>query len=397
MAGIFLSWSAPDQAQLDELKKLLVSLGYPIWEYRDGIAPGQQIHASVVDAIHDSLVTIVCFSDQTANREWLKREIDFAYVAYGKDQTRILPVWIGPHPEKKRPPLVEELQVSTADLTSHAERERFVRETLPGILGLPAPLVVPAAMFAMNRTDSAALFGELLQKDNSRSRQLLALCEQLGMKSPPELIEQWSDRYGDTAEDFSPFEDKQRLVDIVQATVDDANRIRRSHHHRPIVLRWMQDELCAEDERTKFAARKRWRAGRPLLIVDSVSAIDKERIELIDGLPNDQATILWIPPYTLHTNAVETLLRQSASGLQKIGDAFEIWAESEQRLAFDAPTSLSVRLWLHRTLVDLRDENPPVGSVVSAVQEAIGGPTSLKSLTTLPRNVPNAFGSSAGR
>jgi hypothetical protein len=397
MAGIFLSWSAPDQAQLDKLKRLLEGVGFPIWEYRDEVAPGQQIPATVVDAIQGSIATIACFSDATVDREWLNDEISWAYMAYGKDTRRILPVWIGPHPEKKLPPLIKKLQISTVDLTSEAERERFVKETLPGILGLPAPLVIPAALFAMNQTESEQLFARLLQDEDARGKQLLALCEQLGMKSPPKLIEQWSQRYGNTADDFSPFAGQQRLIDVVQATVDDANAIRLQHHHRPIVLRWMDGELRGDKgPDAKKTARGRWKAGRPLLVVDSVSTLDDKLLNVIDKLPNDLATILWIPPYTLHTNGVEALLRQSASELQKLSDAFDDWPKSEQRVAFDAPTSLSMRLWLHRTLVDLRDQNPPVGSAVSGVQEAIGGPTSLKSLTTSPRQVPNAF-STAGR
>src|SRR5690242_14531639 len=108
MAGIFLSWSAADVQAVDDLKSLLKGLNVPLWEYRDGMVVGQQIHASVVDAIEDSIAMIVCFSDATADREWLQRETDWAYLAYGKDPTRILPVWVGPHPANKRPAIVRD-------------------------------------------------------------------------------------------------------------------------------------------------------------------------------------------------------------------------------------------------------------------------------------------------
>ena len=117
MAGIFLSWSAPDETALNELKRLLVSLQLDIWEYRDGTAPGQKIHDSVLDAIEDSVAIIACFSDATADRPWLQRELDWAYQAYGKDTSRILPVWIGPHQDNKKPALVEELKISTGDVS----------------------------------------------------------------------------------------------------------------------------------------------------------------------------------------------------------------------------------------------------------------------------------------
>ena len=44
-AGIFLSWSMPDEPAVTELKRLLQGLGFPLWEYRDGIKAGDDIHA----------------------------------------------------------------------------------------------------------------------------------------------------------------------------------------------------------------------------------------------------------------------------------------------------------------------------------------------------------------
>jgi hypothetical protein len=411
MAGIFLSWSAPDVAAVDELKGLLQGLGMPIWEYRDEMHVGQQIHASVLDAIQDSIAAIICFTDETADKVWIQRELDWAYAVYGKDISRILPVWIGAHPKNLRPSLVNDLKISTGDLTSAEGRERFVNSVLPSILSFPSPLIVPAALFAMGRNRSKTLFEELLVDAQALKPEFLSLCNVLGMPVPPAddpkkltktLLEQWSRRYGDTTEDFSPFADKQRLIDVVQATVDDANVIRRKDHHRPIYLRWMHDELRGiEGTQKKNDARDRWRDGRPLLIVDSISTLDTKLMATINGLPDlktksgtpeARSAILWIPPYTLHTNALEGLLRDSASHVDRIGDAFRDWEkQSEQQLTFDSPTSLSVRLWLHRTFVALRDENPPLESRVSSVQGEIDGPKSLRGMTTLPRQVPSAF------
>ncbi|HEX7676488.1 MAG TPA: toll/interleukin-1 receptor domain-containing protein, partial [Thermoanaerobaculia bacterium] len=409
MAGIFLSWSAPDVAAVDELKRLLGGLGMPIWEYRDEMLVGEQIHATVFDAIEESIAAIICFTDETADKPWIQRELDWAYAVYGKDTTRILPVWIGAHPQNRRPSLVNELKISAGDLTSLEGRERFVNTVLPAILSLPVPLIVPAALFAMDKRRSETLFEELRASEEALKPEFLSLCNVLGMPVPPagdpelvkkRLMEQWSRRYGPTTEDFSPFADTQRLVDVVQSTVDDANVIRRKDHHRPVFLRWMHNELRGVDGAEKrWAARDRWRDGRPLLIVDSISTLDMSLMNTINGLPDlktksgepeARSAILWIPPYTLHTNALESLLRESASHVARIGDAFRDWSrQSEQQLTFDSPTSLSVRLWLHRTFVGLHDDNPPLESRVSSVQGEIGGPRTLRGMTTLPRQVPS--------
>src|SRR5688572_24644379 len=131
MAGIFLSWSASDVASVDELKSLLKGLGMPIWEYRDEMLVGEQIHATVLDAIQESIAAIICFSDETADKKWIQRELDWAYAVYGKDISRILPVWIGAHPQNRRPSLVNDLEISTGDLTTQESRERFVNTVLP--------------------------------------------------------------------------------------------------------------------------------------------------------------------------------------------------------------------------------------------------------------------------
>jgi len=417
MAGIFLSWSAPDVTAVDELKRLLEGLGMPIWEYRDEMLVGQQIHATVLDAIQESIASIICFTDDTADKPWIQREIEWAFAVYGGDASRILPVWIGAHPQNRRPRLVDELNLSIGDITTAAQREQFVTAVLPSILSLPSPLIVPAALFAMDRTRSQALFEELLADEELLNPEFLSLCNVLGMPVPPAqdpqeqkkaLLEQWSRRYGSTAEKFSPFADNQTLIDVVQATVDDANVIRRKDHHRPIYLRWMHNELRGmKSPAEKTDARDRWREGRPLLIVDSISTLDTKIMATVNGLPDlkmrngtpeARSAILWIPPYTLHTNALEGLLRDSASLVDRIGDAFRDWEkQSEQQLTFDSPTSLSVRLWLHRTFVGLRDENPPLESRVSSVQEQIEGPRTLRAMITLPRQVPSAFDRAARR
>jgi hypothetical protein len=383
MAGIFLSWSSEDEEVVTRLKEQLVSLKVPIWEYRDHMRVGQTIHEEVVEAIADSIAAIVCFSDKTHDKSWIQYELAWAYQAYEKEKGkgRILPVWVGPHPQNLRPALVNHLNLDVGDMLVPAERERLVTKVLPPLQGAKPPLVVAAALFSVARQQAEPLF----QND-----ELLTLCDRFGMRTPPELVAQLRNRYGDSVDDFSPFENGRRLRDVIDDIVDGANAVRKG---RPIFLRWMHDELTGQQgEAAKRLARKRWRSGSSLLVIDSISTLDQQTASMLDGFIERRSSILWIPPYTLHTNALSALLRQTAERVTRIADALEDWQEqAEPQLALDAPTELSVRLWLHRAFVSMSDTAQPDDEKAQKVQQDLPGPPRLSELTTLPSNVAPAF------
>jgi hypothetical protein len=384
MAGIFLSWSSEDEEVVTALKNQLVALKVPIWEYRDQMKVGQTIHDEVVDAIGDSLASIICFSEKTYDKPWIQYELAWAYRAYGKDPRRILPVWVGEHPDDHRPALVNHLNLAVGDMLVPAERERLVTVVLPELLGAKPPLVMTAALFALTRTKAEPFF---------QDAGLLKLCDSFGMRTPPELVSQLSFRYGDSIDDFSPFENGQRLRDVIDAIVDGANAVRASKEQRPIFLRWMHDELTGKrGEVARKAARKRWRAGASLLVIDSISTLDADTAAMLNTVIERRSSILWIPPYTLHTNALSTLLRQTAERVDRIADALVDWqGQAEPQLALDAPTELSVQLWLHRAFVAMSDTPQPDDEKVQGVQKYVTGPPTLKALTNRPTSVPSAF------
>jgi hypothetical protein len=386
MPGIFLSWSSDDEEVVTRLKEQLVGLKLPIWEYRDQMRVGQTIHEEVVEAIGDSVAAIVCFSDATYDKPWIQDELAWAYAAYEREKgkNRILPVWVGPHPQKLRPRMVNRLNLSVSDMSVPAERERLVTEVLPAIQGAKPPLVLPAALFAVTRQQAEPLFDD---------DELLTLCDRFGMRTPPELVTQLASRYGDTIDDFSPFANGQRLLDVIDKIVDGANAIRTSKGERPIFLRWMHEELTGKrGDAARKAARKRWRAGSSLLVIDSISTLDPHTAVALNSFIERRSSILWIPPYTLHTNALSTLLRQTAERVTRIADALDDWQEqSEPQLALDAPTELSVRLWLHRAFVSMSDKPRPDDSRVQAVQSQVAGPAGLKEMIDSPSNVVPAL------
>ena len=65
----------------------------------------------MIDEIDVARLALICFSDATAHRDWIEREATWAYQALrdpGKPMKRVVPVWIGAHPDDLRPKLIEE-------------------------------------------------------------------------------------------------------------------------------------------------------------------------------------------------------------------------------------------------------------------------------------------------
>jgi hypothetical protein len=383
MSGIFLSWSGRDVQAVTALKNQLAGLRVPIWEYRDQMRVGDTIHETVVDAIADSFASVVCFSDETAHAPWIQDELAWAYLAYGKDTSRILPVWVGPHPANLKPRLIDLYNLAVGDLTVEQGRENLIAK-INAVTGAKPPLVVPAAIFALTADEAEPLL---------QTPDLLTLCDGFGMRKPPDVVAQLRLRYGASAADFSPLANQQPLKTVIDDTVDHANAIRKTEKLRPIFLRWMHDELGGKfGEEARQEARKRWRSSPSLLVIDSISTLDPNMRIRLDNLIEDRSAILWVPPFTLHTNTVSDLLRRTAGRLERLSDALADWQEKiEPQFAIDAPTELSVRLWLHRTFVALSDTARPIKTRVQGVQRVYKGPSTVKEFTDSPTNVDPAF------
>src|SRR6202012_4273828 len=148
---------------------------------------------------------------------------------------------IGEHPQNLRPDFLRRLQVTVGDARSDTGIRQLI-ESLTRLLRMPLPLQIPAAAFVLPRERRQRLFDDLLNGRVQRPPEFISLCETLGMRSWPELIEDWTHRYGADGNDFPPFADK-TIKDIVQESVDRANIERRKVTSRPIFLRWLHEEL----------------------------------------------------------------------------------------------------------------------------------------------------------
>jgi TIR domain len=369
MPYIFLSWGGPDEQAVMELKRELQTTNYEIWEYKEGTAYGTTIQQNVLQAIHGATAALFCFSDATADRPWISKEIEWAYSAYMGNIKRIIPAWINDHSSNLIPEQIRDLAIPVADLHDNRIFALPALKTLIAeILQALPPIEVPAALLAMDETQSTALAGDL-RNDATRAAALRSLCLQFGMtENPPErpLIEAWHLRYRPRREDFSPYADGISILKTVDAAVAGANVIRVHAGKRPISVRWIHQALSRRDA----SARDWWRSTQPLMVVDSVSTLSGEISNEIGRLPDfSHASLLWIPPFTRRTELAEASLRESVAENPRVEDVFRDWERKAARGAFDSVTSMSAHQWLRRVFFDSTSQDEPRQNNVVSVRQ----------------------------
>jgi TIR domain len=377
MPSVFLSYGSPDAAVVLRLRDRLKALGLEIWEYQGDMPAGADINETVLQAINEARLAIICFSDETAEREWITREVDWCFKVV-KDRAEklgdfILPLWVGPHPESKVPKLLA--GNSVFDLWSPGVDAALPRlaEDILARLGLEAPQVVPTALFAMTRTECGELFAKwaAIPEDDPVHRGLCRLCAVLGMKNPPALFDLLLQRYDTRPEDFAPFQPGRPLIEMVYESLAKVNAARMAAGSRPIFLRWVHDELFGTSEQNK-EARDLWLSGDSLLILDSISAfhekIQSRILRLPSSLDRSRAAVVWIPPYTQLTADLEEPLGTTVDIVDSLGDDFRRLEEEMKRsISFDTSTPLSLRLWLLRTFGSLSSASTPLQGNVAAM------------------------------
>lgn len=374
MPGIFLSWGLPDQERVLPFSKRLRTLGLDVWEYSESKKPGKPIYEQVLGAINKSQIAIICFSDQTANRPWITTELAWSYQAVYESTSpcrHLIPVWIGSHPKNKKPKTVEDNSLDVTDLSNASEADliAFVRK-LTDLLGQDAPLVVPAAIFAINKQQCRELF-----KKHPQDGPLVQACRAVGMAQPPDLFKSLLDRYGKGAEDFSPFRPGQRFRDSINEWLLRVNAWRAAANppQRPIFLRWMRDEPLSRKAPEYEESRNLWRSAHSLMVVDSVSTFHEDVQKRLAEWPHpsdvSRRVLLWIPPYTCHLTTLDDSLRNAAQVVPHMGDAFNDWQQHPtQPIAFDTSTLVGVEQWLQRALLGVPDQPGPVDRNIEEMQ-----------------------------
>jgi TIR domain len=384
--SIFLSWSSPDKDLVLPLRDRLRDVGLTLWEYSEDMPAGVNIHADIIKAINQVEVALICFTDATADRQWIVRESEWSFKTRtdgDKPLRHIIPVWVGPHPANKVPAILRENHFKPADLANSTDQALagFVTHLFEQ-LGQQAPRVVPAALFAMTHAQCQALLA-----DPDKAKSLADLCLTGGMIEPPPIADTILRRYGARPQDLEPFEQGQSLVTTINATLRKVNARRVALNRRPLFLRWMNDLLVGPNRQQD--ARNEWAAGDSLLIVDSMSTLDSKIAKALPEMPQpkhpERAALLWLPPYTQHAVTIEKVLQTLALTIPQLGDAFEDWAKASLRaMAFDTATPAGTRLWLLRSLLDMEDESSPLDDNVAAMHATASARISLNEVVPRP-------------
>jgi hypothetical protein len=355
---IFISHGSPDQDLVLPVIRRLRQFGFDIREYQSGMPPGIEISSWILESIQASRLAILLVSAKSLNREWLATEIDWCWGRFKAGQLHIVPVLVGSLSREQTHHLLRNSELRFYTLGSGQDYELELTQLVDGvrtILGQAAPNVVPAALLAMNSEQ----YRDLVKVD-AHHKLLSPLCEKLGMGSFPPLGELLRTRYGESAEDFSPFPGT-RLVEIIHRTLESSNRARRLAKRSPIWLRWCTTELFEDD-----SVRDLWMSGPSLLVVDSISVLCKAVADRFLALPAAihpaSSALLWVPPYTTHTAGLEVIMEQSLQTLKPLLDKFRRWEResTEPFLAFDIGTPATLRRWLYRAFGELTVEAQPL-------------------------------------
>jgi hypothetical protein len=384
--SIFLSWSSPDRAAALRLRDRLRAVGLQVWEYTDDMAAGADIHEDIIKTINQVQMAILCFSDATAKSQWILDEAAWSVqtmLAGDRPLRYILPAWVGPHQENLAPPVIAARNLRIVDLFERGEPglRHFVDDVFKQ-LGLDAPHLVPAALFAMKRTQYEALLR------NGLDAKLTNACEAAGMSAADLAAPAFLHRYGDEPEDFAPFPGAQGLFSSIERTLLAANRTRVATGRRPLFLSWCREQLVGP-LRSQMA-RNEWAARDSLLIVDSVSAfhpeIQADLLQLPQPKRPERAALLWVPPHTHHLAPLEEALAAAAAIVAHLGDAFSDWRECEvpqpldRPLAFDTSTPAALRFWLRRAFLGIEAQAEPVLDNLRAMQATSANRVSLSEL-----------------
>jgi hypothetical protein len=381
--GVFVSWGSPDAAEVRPLVERLKRLGIAVWEYSEDMPAGARIQEQVMDVINDVRVALVCFSDATARRPWIETEVAWAIQAQrngNQPLQHVIPVWVGPHPDNLRPTLIEQMQYVVLDVSdaSDAAYTRLVND-VAGKLGAEAPIIVPAALYAMTAAQSTQLFDGW--KAVAPPPALHAMCSLLGMGGPPPLYDLLLKRYGVQAEDLTPFASQEPITETIGTIVASVNKQRAADERNPLYLRWVHRALSGEQGMdAQGEARDQWLQGDSLLIVDSISTLHPDINRELQGLPElTQTAVVWLPPYTQHMVQVEPELARTVAFVGRLGDEFRrLEQRPERAVTFDAGTPLAVRLWLRRTLAAFSDEPVPQADLIRSIQNDTAGKRPLR-------------------
>ena len=359
-SGIFLSWASPDQGTAGLIYDRLRDVGLPTAGYVRDMLSGDLISQWVSNQIEEARIVVACVSAEALEHsDWVKSEVNVAAARRVRNHNpleRLVVIRIGELPDDWEPAMLKGKPLRYYDLAAvpdEPELERLVLD-LRAALGLDAPYVIPAALYAMTAGEFAVLRQTATPTEVAG---LVALCCSVGMPDAPPLWDELAKRHGETSEDFAPYADGRSLIQVTQAVMRSVNERRRDVGRRPVYLRWYSRAEVLDP-----LLRPKWKRGHTVLFVDSVSALYPAVTAALQPPPPSKdarkAAVIYLPPYTRHTGELEQLIEASLAGQVYLTDTFQSWRDENDlvSLAFDIPTETSLRRWLDQLLLTLDAE-----------------------------------------
>ena len=374
MANIFISWSSGDEKIALPLSKALQNAGFEVTEYSED-ATGGGIDQNVRRYVDEAKLAVFVLSPGSIGKQWIQTEVDWCYYRRVREgRPEIIPLMVGtvaktdlPHLIQKDP-LLRTFPVPAGPLSS--DNLIQLQETIRQTLDLPSPIVVPAAFFAMTRSQATTLLEEGKMNDL-----LSGLCSTVGMEPFPALAKSLLNRYGDKPEDFAPFPGG-TLKEFVQQTIGQTNASRRLEgDDTPLWIWWCTEALLNQENDDNELASTLWERGPSIAIVDSISVLHPDVRQLFTNMPEPEqaatSALLWVPPYTLHTAQLEEVTESSVKQLNKLLRKYKKWGSESggSYLAFDIGTRPTLRRWIHQAFVNVQARPKPRSDNVAAMRK----------------------------
>jgi TIR domain len=364
MARVFISWASPDKPVVTKLANRLQAEGLDCFISLYDMEAGDNPIDRVRKEMRDASLAIFLLSDQVVDREWIVRELEWCIYA----DKPIVTVTVGELAAEKVPKIIANL--NRIDLSGPDQEGRFsdLVSTVWKWLRAPQPVQLPCALFAMTQKQCAEVV-----RDKAGWQSLRNLCQGVSTAEIDTLLQ---GRYGDSVDDFSPFEDGTTMRKAVLEAMLATNQERVLRGRPPIHAQWFHEALMGDPLENK-KLRDVWAKAGSLLIVDSVSTCHDKIFSALQALPQPQrlglASVLWIPPYTRCTASLEALTEIAAYTVPHLGDAFSQYrlrSLPERWAAFDITTPASLWTWVYR-VVHLQPDGPvPFATLAQKMNQA---------------------------
>ncbi len=401
MADIFISWGKPDDKQVRPLISHLRSAKFSIFEYSDDMRAGDQITTRVLREINSAKVCILCLSDLTVDRDWIRKELNYAFSAFHQrmlPMRAIMPIQVGSLDRTRSPREIHDYDLFIEDLSSAVNQRRGIAnltESISMYLGRPSPLIIPTTIIAMSRAQCSAL----LQTESWKHH--ATLCETYGMVWTDEAILK---RYGETAFDFRAFLEEKLLRQHLNDVVDRINKTRSifadpkgRDHGANIILTYYSAEALTGSEPHHPEIQQHWQSSRHLIIVDSLSLCHRDIRRLFtdilatDGGPEARSIAL-IPAFTFHTASIPHLIRGTTSEFFPLSKLLDDWCSMpECSVVFDTSTEPALKRWCVEALRGLLAPPRAILKNVNLMKSL--QPSQMKSPRILGRSAPGTISS----